>query len=199
MLCALAVRFRAAAQLRQGAFTLIELLVVTGIIGLLMASGFGLVQGAKRQAAVSQARAELGAIGEMLESYRRDYGDYPQTADSPAKLYQALLGRLGPSGLAITGRSVMGTARIPLRDPAHPAEASNRWVDPWGREYQYIFYTRTTDAGPLIRGYVLYSFGAREAAEVVPTRADVMPEQTGEAGGVVSASELNAQNIYVRP
>jgi prepilin-type N-terminal cleavage/methylation domain-containing protein len=184
--------------IRRGGFTLIELLVVMGLIGLLTGIGLGVIRGAKQQASVNQARAELGLIGGMLESYRRAYGDYPQTVDSPRGLHQALLGRLGPEGAAIAGPSLLGPGEIPLRDPAHPDDPTNSWVDPWGREYEYVFYTRSLGDAPQSRGYVLYSHGSREASEVLARRTDVVPQVTGEAGGVVSLSPPNMQVIHRR-
>ena len=169
-----------------------------GLISLLTGIGLGVIRGAKQQASVNQARGELGLISGMLESYRRVYGDYPQTVDSPRGLHQALLGRLGPDGAAMEGPSLLGPVEIPLRDPRHPDDPANSWVDPWGREYEYVFYTQSSGNAPLSRGYVLYSHGAREASDVLPLRTDVVPQVSGEAGGVVSRSRLTATVIHLR-
>ncbi len=193
------VQLRPEIRRRAAGFTLIELLVVISVIAVLTAGGWGLWRGAKERAAIGLARAELAMLGQMLESYRREYGDYPQTVDSPATLHRALLGRLGPTGAEIAGRSMLGTVRISLLDPAHPDDPDNSWVDPWGRPYQYIAYTRTLASLPPVSGFVLFSYGPLEGREALPLGSEVVPARSGEQGGVISSSALNARNIYAVP
>jgi len=180
---------------RRG-FTLVELLVVIAILATLAAIALGLDQGARQHAAISRARAELAGLSLAVEQYRRHYGDYPQTADSPERLYRALAGRIGPTGAAVQGRSVLDGLTVSLKDPDHPDAEPNCVVDPWGHAYQYVYFTRQAGAAPRQRGIVLFSFGPRNAAEVLPTREQVVPCITGEHGGDISASALNAKNIY---
>lgn len=61
------------------AFTLVELLTVIAIIAILFSLTFGLVRGSKQRASIARAKAELSAIAQALEAYKRHYGDYPQT------------------------------------------------------------------------------------------------------------------------
>ena len=166
------------------------------IMGLLMMLGLGAMQGARSQAAVERTWTELAAISLMLEQYRRDNGDYPQAVGTPQELYQALSGHMGPEGAAMNGRSCVGSARIVLRDEAHPAAVGNSFVDPWGREYQYAYFARTRGPSAAERGFVLFSYGARSKSELLPSVDTVVPERTGARGGVVSTAPNAAANLY---
>ncbi len=67
----------------QFAFTLIEMLVVMAVIALLagiILSLHGLVQ---RSAARSRAEGEIAAMSMACNSYKADFGSYPQDAPSP--------------------------------------------------------------------------------------------------------------------
>lgn len=179
-----------------GGFSLAELLVVSAIIATLVFIGFGIIQGVRQQTARSHARSDLAALSQALEQYRRHYGDYPQTADSPEKFYQALVCKLGPTGISLHERNLLAPVPVNLRDPANPAAADNVFVDPWGNAYQYVFFTRQVGTAPLQRGYVLYSLGSRPSTEPLPTRAQVVPDTSGARGGAVSSEPFTAANIY---
>ena len=60
-------------------FTLVELLTVIATIAVLSSLTFGLVRGSKQRASLARAKAELSALSQALEAYKRHYGDYPQT------------------------------------------------------------------------------------------------------------------------
>ena len=166
------------------AFTLLELLAVLAIVALLA----GFVLGSGRRATESakgvRARAELAALAAALESYRRAYGDYPQTGDA-ARLLQSLLGRLGPAGAAVNGRTLLETGRFTTTDGSDPvANAAAELADPWGRPYVYTY--KSPPAGWLNPGFVLYSVG---------------PDGTGApgllgGGWIDTAAPANADNIY---
>ncbi|RFC47142.1 MAG: Type II secretory pathway [Verrucomicrobia bacterium] len=179
-----------------GGFSLVELLVVSAIIGTLVFIGFAIIQGARQQADRSHARSDLAALSQALEQYRRSYGDYPQTADSPERFYQALVGKLGPTGISLHERNLLAAVPVALRDPANPAAEGNALVDPWGNAYQYVFFTRQVGTAPLLRGYVLYSLGSRHSTAPLPTRAQVVPDTSGARGGTVSSAPINTPNIY---
>jgi hypothetical protein len=155
----------------------------------------GAVAAAKNRSAVHLARAELAEIAHRLEVYRREYGAYPRTADTPEKLLAALAGTLGPSGAAITGRCLLDDLTLTRRERTGAGE---RLLDPWERPYRCIFYTRALDAGMVVDGFVLYSVGERRAGEVIPTDRDVVPETTGPHGGAVARTAICAHNLYVR-
>src|SRR6266540_4878024 len=79
----------------SGAFTLIELLVVLAIVAVVSALVVGLGNHANNFAQMVRAKAELAAVSAALESYRRQYGDYPHT-NRPDELLQALIGKRAP-------------------------------------------------------------------------------------------------------
>ncbi len=179
-----------------GGFSLAELLVVSAIIATLIFIGFGIIQGVRQQAARSHARSDLAALSQALEQYRRHYGDYPQTADSPEKLYQALEGKLGPTGISLPERNLLAAVPVRLRAPDSPTATDNAFVDPWGNAYQYVFFTRQVGTAPLQRGYVLYSLGSRRSTDALPTRDQVVPVTSGDRGGAVSSESFTVPNIY---
>jgi prepilin-type N-terminal cleavage/methylation domain-containing protein len=102
------------------AFTLIELLTVMAIVGILTAITLGTVGGIRERAKISLCRTELATIAAALESYKRQYGDYPQISstashvsafaipttptskDSAYDFFRALVGRIGPTGKVIS-------------------------------------------------------------------------------------------------
>lgn len=179
-----------------GGYTLMELLVVMVIIGTLAFIGYGIIQGVRQQASGAHARSDLALLVQALEQYRHQYGDYPQTSDTPEKLCQALAGKLGPTGAVLHNRSLLALVPVALKDPDQPEAAGNYFVDPWGHAYQYVFFTRQEGTGPVQRGYVLFSLGQRLLTETVPTRAQVVPATSGNRGGVISSDPINTPNIY---
>jgi general secretion pathway protein G len=135
----------------SAAFTLIELLVVVAVIAILAGLTLGFMRGATERAKRGQAAAELATIATALESYQRQYGDYPRT-DSGAELLQALIGRRGPTGAPMPGRSFLATAHFSTNgDPDRDAAAI--LLDPWGNPYFYRY------APPGDATYVLLSVG----------------------------------------
>ncbi|QYM80113.1 type II secretion system GspH family protein [Horticoccus luteus] len=164
------------------AFTLVELLTVIAIIAVLAGITIGAARGVKERAARSRAKGELAAVSVALESYKRQYGDYPETKDAAA-LLQCLIGKRGPTGAAMTGRSMLETARFSLSaDPTTDVTATLQ--DPWARAYEYHYKTdpAATWRAP---GYVLYSAG--------PDGADDTPAADGALDATTAA---NADNIY---
>jgi general secretion pathway protein G len=168
---------------RRAAFTLLELLAVVSIIALLA----GIVLGVGRRAAESvrtaRAKAELAALAAALESYKRDYGDYPQTNDA-ARLLQSLIGRRGPANVVITGRPLLEMARFATADARDPfSDSSAVLVDPWGQAYLYAY--KTPPSAWTNPGYVLHSPGpdGRDS----PLQPDGFPDP---------APQANADNLY---
>ncbi len=163
------------------AFTLIELLTVIAIIGILAAITLGVSRGVQERAAISQARSELAALATALEAYKRQYGDYPQTVgtttnnpavpspipnnDGPGILFNALVGKRGPTGAQINVRPQVDVSNFTLADPsALPSpsgttQVNNAFVDPWGRRYLYYYKSGTNPADWTRPGYLLLSVG----------------------------------------
>jgi hypothetical protein len=111
-------------------------------------------KGVNERAAINQARAELSALATALEGYKRAYGDYPQNA-TDAQFLQALIGRRGPTGASMTGKSVIDLAQFTTSaDPFTSVTATLQ--DPWGRNYRYYYKTSTQWRNP---SFVLLSTG----------------------------------------
>lgn len=160
------------------AFTLIELLTVIAIIGVLAAITFGVSTGVRERAAISQARSELSALAVALDSYKKQFGDYPQlgrystntppttAADDniPGRLFNALGGKLGPKRDPINGRASLELSKFKLLEPDLPAltgalQVANAILDPWGRPYIYSYRSGPSDAAWLNPSFVLLSAG----------------------------------------
>jgi general secretion pathway protein G len=144
-------------QDRLRAFTLIELLTVIGIIAILAAITFGVVKGVNERAAIGQAKAELASLAQALEAYKLQYGDYPQTTDR-AIFLQSLIGRKGPKGADITGKTLIEVAKFTLSTTGGDPIATNTLylLDPWGRQYNYYYKATSSWTAP---SYVVMSPG----------------------------------------
>ena len=188
------------------AFTLIELLTVMAIIGILAGITFGVVGSVRERSKISLCRTELAAIAAALESYKRQYGDYPQAGagtwtgltSNEARLLQALVGRRGPTGSAITGKLFIDLSKFALSSAADPLTAANqdnvKLQDPWGRDYFY-FYKSAGWAAP---SYTLLSTGPNGlafGAIATPTTSNLL-----NTNGTIANTAVNdpgaADNIY---
>ncbi|WP_027133368.1 type II secretion system major pseudopilin GspG [Geminicoccus roseus] len=101
----------------EAGFTLIELLVVLVILGLLAALAGPRVLGYLSSARSDTAKLQIENLGQALELYKLDNGNYPTTAQGLVALVTA------PSG----ANSWRGPY---LTKPELPK-------DPWGRDYVY--------------------------------------------------------------
>jgi general secretion pathway protein G len=144
-------------QAANRAFTLIELLMVIAIIAILAAITFGVVKGVNERAAIGQAKAELASLAQALESYKMQYGDYPQTVAADVFL-QSLIGKKGPKGADITGRTFVEVAKLSLSTTGGDPFVTNTLylLDPWGRQYNYYYKATSGWTSP---SYVLMSVG----------------------------------------
>ncbi|MDB6170329.1 MAG: type secretion pathway protein XcpT [Verrucomicrobia bacterium] len=178
------------------AFTLIEVIVVVAVAAMLSGLMLGAMHGAHTRAMISRTRAELSALGEALESYRREYGDFPQTADTPQKLHGALRGRISPTGAEISGRDFL--EKLPLTVSGGTESAATFVVDPWGRAYDYVFYTRTQPDASNAGGCLLYSQGPRRDSGRLPLRDEIVPQRNGIHGGEIAVRPETSAIIYAR-
>lgn len=165
---------RQASRQRQSgerAFTLIELLTVIAIIAILASISFGVISGVKQRSMAAQAKTELAVLSQALEAYKKQYGDYPQTAQSSnsrtarsADLYAALNGRRGPTGASITdGKRFIDVGKFSVENVSHAPAVGDDYdtegsyiVDPWGNAYKYLY---KDSANWRVVSYVLYSSG----------------------------------------
>ncbi len=190
-------------RLMRRGFTLLELLAVIAIIAVLTGIVIGVGRRAAETARGARARAELAALSVALESYKRAYGDHPQTgavpnqaegpasdSDGPGILFNALGGKRGPRATLtpLDGRSLVEFAKFALQNPASlPApggtsQIANAFVDPWERRYLYAYKTGASWTNP---SFVLWSAG--------PDGRDSATLTTG--GFMDLAAPENADNI----
>ena len=199
---------REARLLRQAAaraFTLIELLTVIAIIAILSAISFGVIKGVKERSSIGQAKAEVAVIAQALETYKMQYGDYPQatsTADpkitpnaNAVYMLQALIGKKGPTGVAMTQKALLDISKFSLSDTtgdpfSSPGSSTITLVDPWGNSYMYYYYTVSTGSNITKRSFLLFSQGP-DGYSTVPS------SMTGTTGGTIDNTDVkNSDNIY---
>lgn len=197
------------------AFTLIELLTVIAIIGILAAITFGVSKGVRERANISRAQTELAALATALEAYKRQYGDYPQIGnfsdtadpssnpdigditvnDTQAFLFNALVGKRGPRGDAINGRTFVDLSRFRLeRTEDQPnsfptatgtTQVRNAFIDPWGRRYFYYYKNISSPNTWIQPSYLLYSVGP-----------DGLHDDPPNSGAIDNDAAENTDNIY---
>lgn len=183
------------------AFTLIELLTVIALIGILAAITLSVMGGVKERSAINQAKTELAVLATALESYKRQYGDYPQTgsaendpkataatADAPGILFNALNGKRGPRTdlAAMNRKATIELGRFTLQDAAalpdsKDTQMPNALVDPWGQRYLYYYKTGAAWANP---GYVLLSVGPDGAAGITVANTGAVAFADGSADNI---------------
>ncbi len=76
---------------RRSGFTLIEILLVAGILALLAAFAVPKLFSQAEQARIDLVKAQIGRsgpVGKALEAYKWDMGQYPETSEGLAALYQ---------------------------------------------------------------------------------------------------------------
>jgi type II secretory pathway pseudopilin PulG len=185
------------------------LLTVIAIIAILAAITFGVIRGVNERAAIGQAKVELASLSQALETYKAQYGDYPQTGtgvlapnattltttSTQYLLFNSLAGKLGPKGAPITGKSFIEASRLTLFSTAAAnlptstgGAVSNAFIDPWGRLYVY-YYRASTTAGANWSSYILLSAGPDGATGIATA-----PNATTGAYTPTAAQE--ADNIY---
>jgi len=182
---------------------------VIAIIAILAAITFGVIRGVNERAAIGQAKVELASLSQALETYKAQYGDYPQTGTGALApnataltttstqylLFNSLAGKLGPKGATITGKSFIEASRLALFSTTAAnlptstgGVVSNAFIDPWGRLYVY-YYRASTTAGASWPSYILLSAGPDGA-----TGIGTAPNAT--TGAFTPTAAQDADNIY---
>jgi general secretion pathway protein G len=177
---------------RSNGLTLIELLAVIAIIGVLATLTFGLARGVRERAAIGKARVEIAAIAQALESYRVKYGDYPQTSNA-ATMLQCLIGKLGPTGVALADRPLVEMIRFSTVNDSDPFTVPTALLaDPFGQSYKYAYKTGGSWKNP---SFVLYSTGPDGAVQgSLP--ADGFLTSAFESAFDAASRAGNPDNIY---
>jgi prepilin-type N-terminal cleavage/methylation domain-containing protein len=96
-------------------FTLIELLVVVAIIGILAAIAVPNYMGAQVKARTAQAKMDLRALAQAVESYHVDRRVYPQTSLEPTSFFVATVAPMLSTPVAYLSSP-------PVKDPFGPVE-----------------------------------------------------------------------------
>ncbi len=121
------------ARWRAG-FTMIELLVVIGIIAVLAAMVFPMVQNALRAADLHRAEIEVNAIHSAIKGYLSEYSKWPVDGtfygEIPMKMVRTLSGV--PDTLTDNPRR-----RIFLSIGAYSTNSSGVMIDPYGNPYRF--------------------------------------------------------------
>jgi prepilin-type N-terminal cleavage/methylation domain-containing protein len=171
-------------------FTLVELLAVVTLAAILCGSVLGLVRGVCERAAGARAKAELAVLAQAVEAWRGQFGDYPAAADA-AEFYESLTGRRGPQHHVLDppGRTFIEAGRFALGAP-DAAAPGNVLLDPWGRPYHYVCFTRSLGGLP-VSGYALFSGGPDGCV-----KPDDPPTAGTRAGEPDLTAPENADNIY---
>jgi type II secretory pathway pseudopilin PulG len=185
---------------------------VIAIIALLTGVVLGVGRRATQSAKIAKAKAELSVLSIALETYKRQYGDYPQTGavpndadaaaaanDGPGILFNALVGKRGPKAtlVAMSNRAEVELAKFTLQSAteipgAGPAQMANAFVDPWGHRYLYYY---KTGGSWLNSSFVLLSQGPDETASL-PIPDDGLIGPVYEALLNAAGNPVNADNLY---
>lgn len=200
-------------RLGGGGFTLLELLAVIAIIAVLTSVVIGVGRRASESGKIARAKAELAVLSAALESYKRQYGDYPQTGavavnaltatpaadDGPGILFNALAGKRGPRAAltAIDGPMFAEFAKLSLQSstslptPGNTTQLANAFLDPWGHRYLYFYKTDATSwTNP---SFVLYSAGPDADRAATEAECHTPPSATGV---IDVAAAPNLDNVF---
>ncbi len=134
----------------EAGFTLTEIMVVVFIVGLLSTVVLINVLGARSDAQVKTAQANISALSQSLERYSLQLYTYPTQEQGLDALVEA------PSDLENTALYPRGGFIQTLPR------------DPWGRPYQYVFPAERSRAA-----YDVFSFGADGAPGGEAENADI--------------------------
>jgi general secretion pathway protein G len=105
-------------------FTLIEIMVVVVIISVLVGLAAPSIMGKVDEARVTAAKADIATLGQALDMYRLDNGQYPSTEQGLKSLVEKPGGSPEPRNW----------------NPAGYMKKKELPKDPWGSDYQYIKY-----------------------------------------------------------
>jgi general secretion pathway protein G len=133
-------------------FTLLELLVVVAIIAILAGLTLGILGGVNKKAALDRARTEVAALSAAIDSYKLDFGAYPASREV---LFAELTG-------AASGAGAVNTNKVYF-EPTPGMFTNNKFVDPWGDDYQY---QTGADATNNVGFFDLWSWGGNKTNEI---------------------------------
>jgi len=126
---------------RASGFTLLEVLLVIAILGVLAAFVVPNLLKRGKQAKIDAAKSAVGPsgpIGQQLEIYALDVGDYPRTEEGLQALVE-IPDSIDPESGKWKGPYIKDAKQL---------------LDPWGNEYQYRYPGEYNE-----NGYDLWSVG----------------------------------------
>ncbi len=200
----------------RAGFTVVELSATLAIILLLVGLVVGMSSRVAARRAESQAQAEMAALGQSLEAFRREVGDYPWVGNNPlsgsapqwqggSELLRTLLGyRSVDPGRPelLRSRAYLDLNRLTMAgtytDPNVEVDPVGSYaVDPWGQPYVYLYNQSFPMAESHWRnpGFILLSAGPDGTLSL--PGSNVM--QTGQVDrSAYDADPLNADNLVFK-
>ena len=156
---------------KKEGFTLIELLIVVAIIGILAGIAIPNFLGARTKAKVSRAFADMRTIGNAIEAYAVDYGEYPSpnSNNEGAEAYV-------PTGALTTTGLITNVPQDPFNS---------------GRDYRY--YTTGDNIG-----WVIVSNGPDTTADFT-NEGDDWTSETVKAGQLGGAESVVDEGPWYNP
>jgi len=105
-------------------FTLVELLATIAVIAVLAGLILGTLGYVNKKGAEGRAKAEVAALSAAIDSYKLDFGSYPE----PANLFKEL-----------TAQGPVNTGKVYFEPRASMTDSmvSGPFKDPWGTPYNY--------------------------------------------------------------
>lgn len=122
-----------------GGFTLVELLVVMAIIAILVGLVLNVAGFVRYKGATARAQAEIAGVSTALESYKADYGDYPQWTNTNT-------GVTGDNAVLVTNLSP-ATGKVYFEFTKSQTNSSKYFQDPFGNSYGYQYPGNTNRSG----------------------------------------------------
>ena len=153
---------------RSRAFTLIELLTVIAVIGILAAIIIPTVGGARDSATRAKTKAQFSQWATAMESYRQEYGFYPDIATGGLVDADKFAAEL--TGRTLTGQAISTTT--------------------YGNRKALSFYTIAADELSDDGAEVIDGFGNAEIGVRIDTNRDGIIN-SGDSGSWVSVASLD--------
>ena len=154
-------------------FTVIELLIVIGIIALLAALMFPVMQLVKNKAKALKAKSMATSICAAVDQYELDYGVIPYTIGnsdsqidkSKATDYDTMIAILAQQDYDSHTYKTKGNPRMVTYLNVPSTYGEKGYIDPWGNQFVILLDTNydgkvTTSGGQELYGKVfVYSYG----------------------------------------
>jgi prepilin-type N-terminal cleavage/methylation domain-containing protein len=183
------------------AFTLIELLTVIAIIGILAAILIPTTAAARTSARKAKTRGQFAQWGAAIESFRQEYGTYPQFETAGAGLNKVNGNTVGGTNLTAVHRfyeTLVGTRRDGSALPTTTAGTPPPPQEQNKRRIQFITFTEadmvpvgTTDPSLTTkRGLIRDSFDSTDIAVLMDRNLDGSVKFSAQGGDSITTLPL---------